>query len=119
MGSLDNNDQQHIRSSSSAPPTSAAGDSRDQSVDAYRRPAEPSRSSTATAFFGSNSQRARITFAVVCGAISLVAAMAAQMVGGFASVVLVQVAKGTASGAAVVAVVAVADALLSAYRSRK
>jgi H+/gluconate symporter-like permease len=41
------------------------------------------------------------------------------MVGGFASVVLVHVAKGTASGAAVVAVVAVADALLSAYRSRK
>lgn len=118
MGALDDHNHQHTYGNSLGPPTSVAGVSAQQSIDAHRRLAEASASAPATGSVAPGS-RAHLTFALVSGGVSLVAAIAAYAVGGIGAVAIGLVAVGAGIFTAVFLVAAVIEILKSAFSSRK
>jgi len=87
MGALDDHNHQHTYGNSLGTPTSVAGVSAQQSIEAHNRLVESSASAPATASVATG-WRAQLTFALISGGISLIAAIAAYVVGGIGAVAI-------------------------------
>jgi len=118
MGALDDHNHQHTYGNSLGPPTSAAGISAQQSIDAHNRLVESSMSAPAAGSVAPGA-RPHLVFAAVSGGIALTAAIAAYVVGGIGAVALGIVALGAGIFAAVFSVAAAIQGLKSAFSSRK
>jgi len=87
MGALDDHNHQHTYGNSLGTPTSAAGVSAQQSIDAHGRLVESAASAPATESVAPGS-RAQLVFASISGGISLIAAIAAYVVGGIGAIAI-------------------------------
>lgn len=118
MGVLDDHNHQYTYGNSLGPPTSVAGVSAQQSIDAHDRLVAASTSARATGSVAPG-PRAHLVFASVSGAVSLAAAAAAYLIGGIGAVALGLVAVAAGSFTAVFLVAALIEFLKSAFSSRK
>ena len=118
MGALDDHNHQHTYGNSLGPPTSVAGVSAQQSIDAHRRLVESPVSSPATGT-GAPGSRAHLTFALVSTTIALVIGIAAYVVGGIGAVALGLVAAAAGLFAVVFFVIALIESLKSSFGSRR
>lgn len=117
MGALDDHNHQHTYGNSLGTPTSAAGVSAQQSIEAHNRLVESSASAPATGSVAPG-WRAQLTFALISGGVSLVAAIAAYAVGGIGAVAIGLVAVGAGLFTVVFSIAAAIEGLKSAAASR-
>ena len=117
MGPLDDHNRQHTYGNTLGPPTSVAGVSAQQAIDAHNRLVGVSASSPPTGS-APPSPRAHLIFALVSAAISLCAAIAAYLVGGIGAIAIGLVALIAGIFASFFLIAALVEFLKSLFSSR-